>query len=141
GNNGAYTFQPSTSATTGIFSREIVQTATCNNCHTMLSAHAGARVEVQYCVMCYNPGTTDPSSENTVDFTVMIHKIHTGNSLPSIQTASGPTTTPPLGIGYWIVGNKTSLNNFNPVLYPQDTRNCQTCHVQGIPTLPDAANY
>ena len=141
GNNGAYTFQPSTGATTGIFSREIVETATCNNCHTMLSAHGGARVEVQYCVMCHNPGTTDPSSENTVDMTVMIHKIHTGNTLPSIQTASGPNTTPTLGIGYWIVGNKNSLNNFNTVLYPQDTRNCQTCHVQGIPTLPDAANY
>ena len=27
------------------------------------------------------------------------------------------------------------------MLFPQDTRNCQTCHVQGIATLPDAANY
>ena len=52
----------------------------------MLNAHGGARVEVQYCVMCHNPGTTDPYSGNALDFKVMIHKIHTGNTLPSIQT-------------------------------------------------------
>ena len=98
-NNAAYTFQPSTGATTGIFSREIVETATCDNCHTLLNAHGGARVEVQYCVMCHNPGTTDPYSGNTLDFKVMVHKIHTGNTLPSIQTASGPNTTPTLGHG------------------------------------------
>jgi len=27
------------------------------------------------------------------------------------------------------------------VLYPQDTRNCQTCHVQDHPNLTEAANY
>jgi OmcA/MtrC family decaheme c-type cytochrome len=140
-NNGAYTFQPSTGATTGIFSREIVETATCNNCHTFLSAHGGSRVEVQYCVMCHNPGTTDPESGSTVDFKVMVHKIHSGITLPSIQTPSGPDTAPTYGQGYWIIGNKNSVNNFNTVLFPQDTRNCLTCHVQGIPTLPDAANY
>jgi OmcA/MtrC family decaheme c-type cytochrome len=148
-NNAAYTFQPSSGATTGIFAREIVNTATCNNCHTSFAtsptgtsvAHGGARVEVQYCVMCHNPGTTDPNSGNTLDMTVMIHKIHTGNTLPSIQTASGPNTTPTLGLGYWIVGYEDSLSNYDTVLYPQDTRNCQTCHAQNIPSLTQAANY
>ena len=140
-NNASYTFQPSTGATTGIFSREIVGTATCDTCHTSLTAHGGARVEVQYCVMCHNPGTTDPYSGNALDMKVMVHKIHTGNTLPSIQTASVPNTTPTLGIGYWIVGYMESLNNFNTVLYPQDTRNCQTCHVQTIPALTQAINY
>ena len=140
-NNAAYTFQPSTGATTGIFSREIVDTATCNSCHTQLSAHGGARVEVQYCVMCHNPGTTDPYSGNTLDMKVMAHKIHTGNSLPSIQTASGTNTTPTLGLGYWIVGYMRSLSNFNTVVFPQDTRNCTTCHAQTHPNLTEAANY
>jgi len=140
-NNASYTFQPSTGATTGIFSREIVETATCDNCHTMLNAHGGARVEAQYCVMCHNPGTTDPYSGNALDFKVMIHKIHTGNTLPSIQTAGGPNTTPTLGIGYWIIGYMESLNNFNTVLYPQDTRNCTTCHAQNLPAATEAINY
>jgi OmcA/MtrC family decaheme c-type cytochrome len=140
-NNADYTFQPSSGATTGIFAREIVETATCGSCHTMLSAHGGARVEVQYCVMCHSPETTDPYSGNTLDFKVMIHKIHTGNTLPSIQTATVPNTTPTLNIGYWIVGHGNSLNNFNTVLYPQDTRNCTTCHAQSIPAATQAMNY
>jgi OmcA/MtrC family decaheme c-type cytochrome len=141
GNNGIYTFQPSTGATSNIFSREIVTTATCNNCHTMLKEHGGGRVDTQYCVMCHNPGTADPDSGNSLNMTVMIHKIHSGMTLQSIQTSGGPNTTPTLGIGYWIVGHNASLNNFNTVRFPQDTRNCQTCHVQGVATLPDAANY
>ncbi|HMK85394.1 MAG TPA: OmcA/MtrC family decaheme c-type cytochrome [Steroidobacteraceae bacterium] len=140
-NNGSYTFQPSTGATSDIFSREIVETATCNGCHTQLNAHGGARVEVQYCVMCHSPQTTDPYSGNALDMKVMIHKIHTGINLPSIQTASGPNTTPTLGIGYWIIGYMESLNNFDTVLYPQDTRNCTTCHAQNIPAAIQAANY
>jgi OmcA/MtrC family decaheme c-type cytochrome len=139
-NNASYTFQPSTGATTGIFQDEIVETATCDNCHTMLSAHGGARVEVQYCVMCHNPGTTDPYSGNALDMKIMIHKIHTGNTLPSIQTPSGPDATPALGSGYWIIGYMKSLNNFNTVLYPQDTRNCTTCHAQ-VPAATQAAEY
>jgi OmcA/MtrC family decaheme c-type cytochrome len=140
-NNASYTFQPSSGATTGIFAREIVDTATCDSCHTFLSAHGGARVETQYCVMCHNPGTVDPTSGNALDMKVMIHKIHSGNTLPSIQTANGPDTVPTLGIGYWIVGYGDSLSNFNTVIYPQDIRNCVTCHVQTHPNLTQAANY
>ncbi len=43
--------------------------------------------------------------------------------------------------GYWIVGHGASLSNFNDTLYPQDTRNCQTCHVQTHPGLTEAANF
>jgi OmcA/MtrC family decaheme c-type cytochrome len=140
-NNGSYTFQPSTGATTGIFSREIIELQTCNGCHTQLTLHGGARVETQYCVICHNPSTTDPYSGNPLDFKQMIHKIHTGNTLPSIQTPNGPDTTPTLGSGYWIIGYMESLNNFNTVLYPQDTRNCTTCHNQNLPAATEAANY
>jgi OmcA/MtrC family decaheme c-type cytochrome len=203
-NNGAYTFQPSTGATTNIFSREIVETSTCDTCHGFLSAHGGARVEVHYCVMCHSPQNSDPYSGNTLDFKQQIHKIHTGNTLPSIapttvtftaapsgtsatltsswpgvsgsnynvtfsngQVSGGgtftqgstavswttpvfgsPTATataqdvgPTLGQGYWIVGYMKSLNNFNTILFPQDTRNCQTCHVQNLAAATEAANY
>ncbi|HUI63118.1 MAG TPA: OmcA/MtrC family decaheme c-type cytochrome, partial [Steroidobacteraceae bacterium] len=152
-NNGAYTFQPSTGATTGIFTREIIELATCNGCHTQLMLHGGARVETQYCVMCHNPSTTDPYSGNPLDFKQMIHKIHQGNSLASIQTPpglaltgsatlhTGSNTTPTLNQGYWIVGFRNSLSNFNTVLFPQDTRNCTTCHNQNLPAATEAANY
>ena len=140
-NNASYTFQPSTGATSGIFSSEIVVTATCNSCHSVLTAHGGARVELQYCVMCHNPGTTDPNSGNTLDMSVMIHKIHSGNTLPSIQTATVPDTVPKLGSGYWIVGYAGSLSNFNTLRYARDTRNCAACHVQNLPAAPQAADF
>lgn len=152
-NNGSYTFQPSTGATTGIFSREIIELGTCNGCHTQLLLHGGARVETQYCVMCHNPSTVDPYSGNPLDFKQMIHKIHQGNSLASIQTPpalaltgraelhAGSNTTPTLNQGYWIVGFRQSLNNFNTVLFPQDTRNCTNCHKQNLPAATEAANY
>ena len=152
-NNAAYTWQPSTGATTGIFSREIIELATCNGCHTQLMLHGGARVETQYCVMCHNPSTTDPYSGNPLDFKQMIHKIHQGNSLASIQTPpalaltgssdfhAGSVTTPILGQGYWIAGFMKSLSNFNTVLFPQDSRNCTTCHNQNLPPATEAGNY
>jgi len=142
-NNAAYTFQPSTGATSGIFSREIVDTATCDTCHTMLTAHGGARVEVQYCVMCHNPGTVDPTSGNPLDMTVMVHKIHAGSTLPSISDYATGTSNPApiLGQGYWIVGYGDSLSNFNTVVYPQDIRNCTTCHVQTHPKLTETLNF
>jgi OmcA/MtrC family decaheme c-type cytochrome len=142
-NNGPYTFQASTGATTGIFMDEIIETSTCNGCHTQLSAHGGARVDTQYCVMCHNPSTTDPYSGNPLDFKQQIHKIHTGINLPSINPPALPAqnTSPILGQGYWIVGFMKSLNNFNTVLFPQDTRNCTTCHNQKDPNAPQAGEY
>jgi len=150
-NNGAYTFQPSTGATTGIFSREIIELQTCNGCHTKLQAHGGTRVETQYCVMCHNPSTTDPYSGNPLDFKQMIHKIHTGINLPSIQVAGTPpqNTTPTLGQGYWIVGFGNSVSNFNVVRFPTlgfpatpGTQNCAACHkILPPPLAADAGSY
>ncbi len=93
--------------------------------------------------MCHSPQNTDPYSGNPLDFKQMIHKIHTGINLPSINppALAAQDTTPTLGQGYWIVGYMESLNNFNTVLFPQDTRNCQTCHVQNLAGATEAANY
>jgi OmcA/MtrC family decaheme c-type cytochrome len=140
-NNGVYTWQPSTGATSGISSRQIVKTATCNNCHGFLALHGGARVDTDYCVICHSPQTADAYSTNTVDMKVMVHKIHTGINLPTINTVSPPNTTPTLGQGYWIIGHSNSVNNFNEILFPQDTRNCVTCHVQNDPNVTEATNY
>ena len=86
--NPTYTFQPSSGATTNIFSREIVDNDTCEACHDQLAFHGGARFDTRYCVMCHSPTTFDAQSGNTVDFKVMIHKIHRGSELPSVQPAA-----------------------------------------------------
>ena len=59
--------------------RDIVQTESCNSCHGVTSdtklAEHGARTEVEYCVICHNPGLGE------ADMTHMVHKIHYGANL------------------------------------------------------------
>ena len=96
--------------------RDVVATATCNTCHAQLTAH-GTRVDTKLCVTCHNPGSWVAGSPNTtVDFKVMIHRIHYNNAgaaLPSVQA----------GVPYKIGGS-----DFSAVVFPQDARNCSRCH-------------
>jgi OmcA/MtrC family decaheme c-type cytochrome len=116
--NPHYDWVPATGATDGIFTMNIAATANCNRCHDPLGLHGGNRREVQYCVTCHNPGSTDPNSGNTVNFKVMIHKIHMGANLPSVQE----------GNPYYIIGYRNSVNDYSDVHFPQDVRNCWNCH-------------
>jgi len=124
--NPIYDFIPATGATTGLFSREIVMTDNCNECHNPLALHGGSRVETQFCVTCHNPGSTDANSGNTIDFKVMIHKIHYGAEL------SAP---------YQIYGFRDSLNDYSSFEIPMDVRNCSKCHDDADAGTPDAANW
>jgi len=97
---------------------DAMSTDTCNSCHDPLAIHGGSRRDVKLCVTCHNPGSTDPDTGNTVDMTVMIHKIHMGANLPSVQA----------GIPYQIIGFRNSVHDYSEVVMPQDIRNCTTCH-------------
>ena len=133
--NPHYDWVPATGATSSIFTMDIAATATCNRCHDPLAIHGGGRQEIQYCVTCHNPGTIDPDSGNTVDMKVMIHKIHMGANLPSVQD----------GNPYFIVGFRGSVHDYSNLHYPQDIRNCVNCHAgsatgNGL-TYPDGTEY
>jgi OmcA/MtrC family decaheme c-type cytochrome len=140
----SYTFRPSDGATTGIFSRSMVNDDTCNACHNNLALHGGARNTTDYCVTCHNPGSTDANSGNTVDMTQMIHKIHAGSSLPTIAGATADAR-------YSIFGYRNSEHIYadydatgdelSGVIFPQDLRNCRNCHDETDPTTPDAGNW
>jgi len=116
--NPYYDWVPATGATSGIFTMDIAATANCNNCHDPLAIHGGGRREIQYCVACHNAGSTDANSGNSVDMKVMIHKIHRGASLPSVQA----------GGEYAIWGFRDSKHDYSTLHYPQDIRNCVNCH-------------
>ena len=129
--NGTYTWRPSDGATAGLLQRDIVQTASCNECHGKLAIHGGGRVEAKYCVTCHNPGSTDANSGNTVDFKVMIHKIHRGEELPSVVA----------GGEYAIWGFGNTKHDYSDVVLPQDIRNCTKCHDAADATTPQGGNW
>jgi OmcA/MtrC family decaheme c-type cytochrome len=110
-------FVPDGSAVTKI--REVVPTAACNQCHNPLALHGSTgRQNVEICIMCHQPQTIDPDTGETVDLKVMVHKIHRGANLPSVQA----------GKPYKIIGNAQSVHDYSNIHYPQDIRNCDTCH-------------
>ena len=102
---------------------DAVANATCNQCHTDLGAHGGSRKDIKLCVTCHSPQTIDPDTGNTVDMKVMIHKIHDGANLPSVQA----------GTPYIIIGHNQTVVDFSEVVLPQDIRNCTTCHKADSP--------
>ncbi len=114
--NDELTFRPDGMAVT--VTREVVTDAACNNCHGDLAIHGGSRKHVQLCITCHQPQSSDPDTGNTVDMTVMIHKIHMGEHLPSVQN----------GTPYRIIGNRNSVHDYSTVLYPQPLNDCSTCH-------------
>jgi OmcA/MtrC family decaheme c-type cytochrome len=133
--NPHYDWVPQTGATDGIFTMDIAATANCNRCHDPLAVHGSGRREVEYCVTCHNAGTVDPDSTNTVDMKVMIHKIHRGANLPSVQA----------GEPYVIYGYRGGIHDYSQVHFPQDIRNCVNCHAGSATgtglAYPDGSEY
>jgi OmcA/MtrC family decaheme c-type cytochrome len=120
GDDSVFTFVPNGSAVTNV--RDIVNEASCNNCHNPLNAHGspGPRKKVAFCVLCHTPQSVNPDTQNTVDFPVFIHKLHMGSSLPSVQ-AKKP----------YQIFHRGTMQDYSTVVFPQDIRNCTTCHASG----------
>jgi OmcA/MtrC family decaheme c-type cytochrome len=97
--------------------RDVVRTAACNNCHDQLAHHGGSRRSVELCSMCHTDQTSDPNTGNTVDFKVMIHKIHMGSQLPSVKAG-----TP------YRIGGGANPDDWSTVVFPSDARRCEACH-------------
>lgn len=121
GSNGILDFVPTGGQP--LFERRIVDNDTCDACHDVLNFHGGPRTDVEYCVTCHNPYSTDEDSGNSVDFKYLIHNIHAGRD------------------GFQIIGFGGSVHDYSDVVWPQDVRNCQTCHEESDANTPQASNY
>lgn len=104
---------------------EVVSLQACNQCHAPALAAHDERLGVTICQTCHSPQTTDPDTGNTVDFKVMVHKIHMGGELPSAQGDGAP---------YTIVGRRTAgaaptagVHVYDGA-FINDVRNCALCH-------------
>ena len=130
-NNAVYSFTPATNLPVNESGREIVDNDTCNACHDNLSFHGGARFDLQYCAMCHESYSYDAQSGNTIDLKVMIHRIHSGDTLPSVEA----------GGFYGIFGFGNTFTDYSDIVYPQDKRNCTTCHEENDTDTPQASNW
>ncbi len=128
-NYASSTFNFVPNGSTPVVTRDVVRTSGCNSCHDQLSAHGGSRRGVEMCVLCHTPQTTDPDTGNTLDFPVMVHKIHRGSTLPSVQA----------GTPYQIIGFNQGVSDWSTVVYPADVRRCETCHQQNVNAAQAAA--
>ncbi|HSD69109.1 MAG TPA: OmcA/MtrC family decaheme c-type cytochrome, partial [Woeseiaceae bacterium] len=120
-NNAPTDFLPTGGAP--LFSRLIVDSDTCNACHDNLEEHGDARFDVEYCVMCHNPSSVNVPSGNTVDMKRLVHNIHSGRP------------------DYQIISSSGTVHEWSGVVWPQDIRNCQTCHDESDADTPQASNY
>jgi OmcA/MtrC family decaheme c-type cytochrome len=122
----------------------VVENQNCFSCHGEFSKgfsiHGNLRNRVEYCVLCHNPNASDAarrskdpaavaaaSPTSTIDFKVLIHKIHRGENLaqqPYVVYGFGPN--PP---GY-------TAHDFGEVRFPGDLRDCEKCHAQGTELMP-----
>ncbi|HKQ32880.1 MAG TPA: OmcA/MtrC family decaheme c-type cytochrome, partial [Thermodesulfobacteriota bacterium] len=128
--NATFNFVPDGSAVRTV--RDIVSIESCNTCHDPLALHGGARRDVKVCITCHTSkiitpeGATvdqiDPDSGNNIGFNILIHKLHMGEMLPSVEA----------GNPYFIVGFMGSVHDYSTVVFPQDIRNCTKCHDESL---------
>ena len=119
--NAPFDFLPTGGAP--IITRLIVDSDTCNACHDNLVMHGEARFDVEYCVQCHNPSSIDGDTGNTVDMKRLIHNIHSARA------------------DYQIIGFGGTLHDWSNLVWPQDIRNCETCHEEDDPDTPQASNW
>jgi len=126
--SATFNFVPNGSAVT--VTRDVIRTASCDTCHDQLVFHGAHAFGMEECVLCHQPQNVDPTSGNTLDLKVMVHKIHMGSSLPSVI---GTSTTP--GVPYVIYGYRNFPTDFSKVVDPAMAQRCEVCHTQTSTTL------
>jgi len=118
--------------------RRIVSQEKCDRCHDPIPVHGSTRMRVEYCLVCHGPDRTDWAvrpkvsgfvnlaatydglEERSIDFKVMIHRIHTGGregvaSLEGIEP-------------HVIYGRYGTIWFFDHGLFPGDLADCTSCH-------------
>lgn len=99
--------------------RDVVGTENCNGCHSAVEGHGARYNGTNLCVTCHTSGAETPEHDATIDFRVMIHKIHNGSHLPSVlgigTATDGSRTYATTGTPYTVHGPS---HDFSGIIFP-----------------------
>jgi hypothetical protein len=116
----------------------VVTDDTCNSCHGDLRFHGNTRRGIENCVVCHTAGAEDrenvlagqtqAAEDDSIDWKVMIHKIHAARNLAVVQDGGvydivGYAFGQPLD-----TGNVQDFSNGILPAMPQEAAACTTCH-------------
>jgi OmcA/MtrC family decaheme c-type cytochrome len=116
--------------------KHVVANASCNNCHDLLggqvsqnSIHGRNRTGAEHCTACHNQYHIGTRTVQPVDLAYIGHQIHSGNGIASEPTHirynwASPTVDPTRYMAY----------------YPNDIKNCSTCHDSSVASGADRAH-
>ncbi|MCC6670911.1 MAG: hypothetical protein IT458_07615 [Planctomycetes bacterium] len=117
-------------AATAATARAAVKQDNCNRCHSDLQAHGGLRKNVTLCLLCHTAGAEDKNDPTaaggtpgvSIDFRVMVHKIHSGDRLPSVQGVAtnndGTRNYAATPKAYELVGFNNTIHDYSGVVFP-----------------------
>ncbi|ACY18746.1 OmcA/MtrC family decaheme c-type cytochrome [Haliangium ochraceum] len=114
--SASYDFAPAGGAV--LAPGQVVSDEACATCHGTIAGHGGRYRELATCVRCHSAHSSDPDTGNTLDFSVMIHKLHRGRALPSVLA----------GGSYRLVGDEGAVHDYSQVGYPREIQDCTSCH-------------
>jgi OmcA/MtrC family decaheme c-type cytochrome len=100
--------------------KNIADTALCNDCHQRLAAHGNGRFTVENCVTCHNSSTA-------------------GEEEPAVGAVAGALTN--VDMAHMVHGiHSTALTMFEEVTYPRSIVDCASCHAESDDT-PDGDRW
>jgi len=146
--NAIYDFIPATGAPVAAtdFSRDVAANANCQNCHRVLGGvpglsaaeddagfHGGSRNNVQYCDVCHTDQRRYGQVEATYTANGAIRTFTTTDTRIVMGRAVGnlPNLIHKVHLGPLLVNQNYAYAGtvmFNQTTYPQDNRNCTSCH-------------
>jgi OmcA/MtrC family decaheme c-type cytochrome len=116
--------------------KHVVANASCNNCHDLLggqvsqnSIHGRTRTGAEHCTACHNQYHIGTRTVEPVDMAYLGHQIHSGSGIANEPTHlqynwASATIHPTRYMAY----------------YPNDIKNCSTCHDSSVASGADRAH-
>jgi len=116
----------------------VVANDTCNTCHGDLRIHGNSRKGVELCVLCHTAGAEDRPNvvgggtqapePDSIDFKIMIHKLHNARNLDVVQEGGAYDL---VGFAAGQPSDTGNVQDFSTALLPampQEAATCTACH-------------